>query len=78
MAGDVTGVVNDGPVPDVDIDHQVDTGTLTVHYTGFASEAHGVSLVETCVGTRPGRDDLVPYSSQGVISSEEEDTETIG
>ena len=68
----------DGPQPNVDIDYQVDTGTLTAMFSGFESEAHGIHHIEFCVGTRPGWDNIVPYSSQGVIVEESPEEDVIG
>lgn len=76
--GDKTGVVSDGPDPSVDVDYQLDTSTLTLTFEGFESEAHGISHLEYCVGSRPGVDDVVPYSSVGLIVEDDRQHASIG
>ena len=78
VPGDVTGVTADGPTPNSDIDYQIDTGTLTATFSGFESQAHGISHIEFCVGTRPGWDDVIPFSKQGVIVEEVATKEVTG
>ena len=71
---DVTGVVLDGADVDRDIDYQLDSGTVTATFRGFESQTHGLVLFEVCVGSRPGWDDVVPYSSEGIIVEDSGDT----
>ena len=74
VPGDKEGVVTDGAV-EVDVDYQLQTNTLTVTFTGFESTSHGIMQHEIAVGTRPEYDDVLTYTSDGIIS---DDVEGIG
>ena len=64
----MAGQVEDGP--GVDIDVQLDHSTVNVNFKEFSSELHGISRYEWSVGTHPGRDDVLSFSSYGVIPLE--------
>ena len=79
MLFSVTGLVFDGAegtddstlVIDKDIDYQQDYTTVTAQYTGFESHLHGVVHYEWAVGSTPGGEDVLSFTSHGLIHSEE-------
>ena len=75
LPGDKTGTVTDGPTPDADIDYQLQSHSLTVQFFGFESARDLIARHEVGVGTRPKYDDVLTYSSEGIIS---EDVDGIG
>ncbi|XP_078575736.1 uncharacterized protein LOC144861641 [Branchiostoma floridae x Branchiostoma japonicum] len=87
VPGDKAGVVVDGPhitdgeaddVTTVDVDYQLHTGTVTVRFKGFESARHGIVHYEWAVGTAALQDDVMPFSSAGIVLYENnDDTEGI-
>ena len=71
VPGDVTGVIYDGPEQTdtslVDIDAQLDGTLVTAQFEGFESAAHGIARYEWGVGTKPRTDDVMTYTSFGIV-----------
>ena len=65
-SADKSGVVNDGPKIDRDIDVSSDTVTLTASFSGFDSPECGIQHYEVAWGTKAGASDLSPYSPHDV------------
>ncbi|XP_078585863.1 uncharacterized protein LOC144867674 [Branchiostoma floridae x Branchiostoma japonicum] len=81
VPGDKVGVVADGPhmtdsetddVSTVDVDYQLQTGAVTVRFKGFESARHGIVHYEWAVGTAALWDDVMPYSSAGIVLHDED------
>ncbi|KAI8519526.1 hypothetical protein Bbelb_027830 [Branchiostoma belcheri] len=77
VPGDKAGVVVDGPrmadsegddVATVDVDYQLHTGTVTVRFKEFESARHGIVHYEWALGTAALWDDVQPYSSEGIVT----------
>ena len=62
VAGDVAGVVTDGPDMQADIDHQLDISEVTMTFSGFESQRDGLVQYEWAIGSSPRFDDVMPYS----------------
>ena len=62
VAGDVAGVVTDGPDMQADIDHQLDVSEVTMTFSGFESQRDGLARYEWAIGSSPRFDDVMPYS----------------
>ena len=75
MAGDVAGVVTDGPDMHVDIDHQLDVSEVTVTFSGFESQRDGMARYEWAIGSSPRFDDVMSYSYVDLMTA---DTPTPG
>ncbi|XP_077996024.1 uncharacterized protein LOC144449371 [Glandiceps talaboti] len=81
VSGDKVGFVIDGPNDDddedsystMDVDYQIESGTVTAQFTGFESEQHGIVHYEWAVGTEPELDDVQPYINAGILVSDEQD-----
>ena len=77
----ITGLVIDGAegtdgntlVLNEDIDYQLDFSTTTLQFNGFESHLHGVIDYEWAVGTTPGGEDVMSYTTHGLVHSEEAD-----
>ncbi|VDI79784.1 Hypothetical predicted protein [Mytilus galloprovincialis] len=78
---DMPGLVIDGAegtdgntlVLNEDLDYQLDFSTTTLQFNGFESHLHGVVDYEWAVGTTPGGEDVMSYTTHGLVHSEEED-----
>ncbi|XP_035697583.1 uncharacterized protein LOC118430698 [Branchiostoma floridae] len=57
----------------VDIDYQRDVSTVTVRFSGFESDQHGIIHYEWSVGTEPRLDDVQPYTASGIVLSDHTD-----
>ncbi|XP_078616233.1 uncharacterized protein LOC144884654 [Branchiostoma floridae x Branchiostoma japonicum] len=57
----------------VDVDYQRDVSTVTVQFSGFESEQHGITHYEWSVGTEPRLDDVQPYTAAGIVLSDHTD-----
>eukprot|EP00058_Branchiostoma_floridae_P000529 XP_002586017.1 hypothetical protein BRAFLDRAFT_110183 [Branchiostoma floridae] len=57
----------------VDVDYQRDVSTVTVRFSGFESEQHGITHYEWSVGTEPRLDDVQPYTAAGIAPSDHND-----
>ena len=68
--GDKAGVVYDGPVAHSGLDYQLDPSTVTFTFSGFESASNGISQYEWSIGSEPGVDDVMPYSSYGLVVEE--------
>ncbi|XP_076076023.1 uncharacterized protein LOC143046845 [Mytilus galloprovincialis] len=76
---DKPGLVIDGPegtdgktqMLNEDLDYQLDFSTTTLQFRGFESHLHGVVDYEWAVGTTPGGEDVMSYTTHGLIHSEE-------
>ncbi|KAI8516764.1 hypothetical protein Bbelb_053450 [Branchiostoma belcheri] len=81
VRADQVGTVTDGwetwttveKAVTVDVDYQRDVSTVTVQFSGFESEQHGISHYEWSVGTEPRLDDVQPYTAAGVVLSDHTD-----
>ncbi|XP_078697384.1 uncharacterized protein LOC144925295 [Branchiostoma floridae x Branchiostoma belcheri] len=81
VRADQVGTVTDGwetwttveQAVTVDVDYQRDASTVTVQFSGFESEQHGISHYEWSVGTEPRLDDVQPYTAAGVVLSDHTD-----
>ncbi|KAI8516746.1 hypothetical protein Bbelb_053270, partial [Branchiostoma belcheri] len=81
VRADQVGTVTDGwetwttveQAVTVDVDYQRDASTVTVQFSGFESEQHGISHYEWSVGTEPRLDDVQPYTASGVVLSDHTD-----
>ncbi|XP_078695732.1 uncharacterized protein LOC144924477 [Branchiostoma floridae x Branchiostoma belcheri] len=81
VRADQVGTVTDGwetwttveQAVTVDVDYQRDVSTVTVQFSGFESEQHGISHYEWSVGTEPRLDDVQPYTAAGVVLSDHTD-----
>ena len=62
VAGDVAGVVTDGPDMQMDIDNQLDVSEVTMTFSGFESQRDGLARYEWAIGLSPRFDDVMPYS----------------
>ncbi|VDI54125.1 Hypothetical predicted protein [Mytilus galloprovincialis] len=54
-----------------DMDYQLDFSTTTLQFNGFESHLHGVVDYEWAVGTTPGGEDVMSYTTHGLVHSEE-------
>ena len=81
-----TGIVVDGPnsleetviarqVVNVtsDLDYQLGSSTVSVQFSGFESALHGVMRFEVAVGTEPGGEDVLPFTSASIVHMEQPD-----
>ncbi|XP_066275501.1 uncharacterized protein [Branchiostoma lanceolatum] len=81
VRADQAGTVTDGwetwttveQAMTVDVDYQRDVSTVTVQFSGFESEQHGISHYEWSVGTEPRLDDVQPYTAAGIVLSDHTD-----
>ncbi|XP_046574117.1 uncharacterized protein LOC124282192 [Haliotis rubra] len=55
-----------------DMDHQKDTGVVTVQFAGFESHEHGVTYYDWAIGTTPGGEEVQPFIMAGLIHEEAE------
>ncbi|XP_070574642.1 uncharacterized protein [Ptychodera flava] len=80
VSGDKIGFVIDGPdevdtgnkESEVDVDYQLESGTITAQFHGFESAQHGIVHYEWAVGRSPLADDVQPYISAGIVLPEDE------
>lgn len=70
------GEVTDGP-GGTDIDVQVSDTTLSASWTGFGDAQSGVADYAWCIGTTPGVDDIMAFTSVGGATSASVDTLTL-
>ncbi|KAK3609657.1 hypothetical protein CHS0354_035942 [Potamilus streckersoni] len=70
---DKTGISRDGAEDTVDINYQMDTGTVSVQFEGFESSMHGVMTYQWAVGTQPGGEDVQPFIEAGLLHNEEKE-----
>ncbi|ESO82597.1 hypothetical protein LOTGIDRAFT_236952 [Lottia gigantea] len=75
---DKAGIVLDGAEgtegsPSVDIDYQLETGTVTVQFSGYESALHGISRFDWAVGTTAGGEEVQPFMEASLIHKEEAD-----
>ena len=56
---------------DGDIDYQSDITTVSMQFAGFTSHLHGVMAYEWSVGTTPGGEEVMPFTTHGIIHKEE-------
>ena len=54
-----------------DIDYDVDSSSISVKFSGFESALHGISSFVWAVGTKPGLEDVQPFTEIGIYTSEE-------
>ena len=66
---DQNGVVWDGVGESIreDIDYQLETDELSMAFEGFQSALHGILRYEWAVGSHPRYDDIMPFTSYGII-----------
>ncbi|XP_038050876.1 uncharacterized protein LOC119724026 [Patiria miniata] len=68
---DQTGYLTDGPRMLHDIDAQQERTTVTIFFSDFESQVHGISHYEWAVGTTPGGEDIQPLTSDGIVPGSE-------
>ncbi|XP_070573688.1 uncharacterized protein [Ptychodera flava] len=81
LQGDMAGIVDDGPDTDVigsdtisvDVEYQKEDGVVTAQFHGFESQINGIVHYEWAVGTEPRKDDVQPFSSAGIVVSDQHD-----
>ncbi|XP_070572594.1 uncharacterized protein [Ptychodera flava] len=81
LQGDIAGIVDDGPDTDiidsntisVDVEYQKEDGVVTAQFHGFESQINGIVHYEWAVGTEPRKDDVQPFSSAGIVVSDQHD-----
>ena len=69
VEGDQAGVVYDGPDMTGDVDFQIDETTATASFRGFHSVRDGIRQYLWAVGTQPYGDDVLAYTSYGIVES---------
>lgn len=72
---DVPGIVFDGignREEFYDIDYDSDSATASLSFSGFKSTIHGIASFEWAVGTKPGLEDVQPFTETGLIPPEED------
>ena len=69
VEGDQAGVVYDGPDMTGDVDFQIDETTATASFRGFHSVRDGIRQYLWAVGTQPYGDDILAYTSYGIVES---------
>ncbi|XP_070573951.1 uncharacterized protein [Ptychodera flava] len=85
VSGDKIGFVIDGANQpesegddvDIDVDYQLESGTVTVQFHDFESAQHGIVHYEWAIGRSPLADDVQPYISVGIVQPDEKE-DTIG
>lgn len=58
-------------VLDGDIDYQSDITTVSMQFAGFTSHLHGVMAYEWSVGMTPGGEEVMPFTTHGIMHKEE-------
>lgn len=61
-----------------DINYQSDTSTVSVQFSEFTSHLHGVMSYEWSVGTTPTTEDVLPFTSHGIVHKEEKNVKGDG
>ena len=56
-----------------DLDYQLGSSTVSVQFSGFESALHGVMRFEVAVGTEPGGEDVLPFTSASIVHMEQPD-----
>ena len=56
-----------------DLDYQLGSSTVSVQFSGFESALHGVMRFEVAVGTEPGGEDVLPFTSANIVHMEQPD-----
>ena len=69
IQSDVPGVVFDGRDAFQDDNFQRDKSSVAISFTGFESQACGISGYEWGVGTHPFYTDIIPYTNYGLVVS---------
>lgn len=54
-----------------DINYQSDISTVSAQFSDFTSNLHGVMSYEWSVGTEPAGEDVLPFTSHGIVHKEE-------
>ena len=60
----------EGDTPE-DIDYDLGSSSVSVKFSGFESTLHGISSFVWAVGTKPGLEDVQPFTEIGIYTSEE-------
>ena len=70
---DREGIVWDGTGATVhqDIDYQLDRDFVSMRFYGFESALHGIDRYEWAIGSQPRYDDVMPFTSYGIIVTDE-------
>ncbi|XP_071123199.1 uncharacterized protein [Mytilus edulis] len=79
---DQPGIVVDGTDSSYtvgnDINYQSDTSTVSVQFSEFTSHLHGVMSYEWSVGTTPSAEDVLSFTSHGIVHKEEKNVKGDG
>ena len=62
------GIEGDTPK---DIDYDLGSSSVSVKFSGFESALHGISSFVWAVETKPGLEDVQPFTEIGIYTSEE-------